>query len=178
MVIKGHTELLLGSLFQTDPTRRKIEQIERSADRATALTRQLLAFSRMQVLQPRSINLNSIVEEMGKLDSRRLRRLDTGDQFAHLLDNGIQIDGARLQHCMRLKASSCRVRAVARRRNVQSVRFAPRGSVWNNEPSRSSVCPLMTISKLLKSCATPPASLPTASIFCAWQIVLPTAGAR
>ncbi len=70
MVIKGHTELLLGSLFQTDPTRRKIEQIERSADRATALTRQLLAFSRMQVLQPRSINLNSIVEEMGKLIPR------------------------------------------------------------------------------------------------------------
>ena len=70
MVIKGHTELLLGSLFPTDPARRKIEQIERSADRATALTRQLLAFSRMQVLQPRSINLNSIVEEMGKLIPR------------------------------------------------------------------------------------------------------------
>ena len=46
---------------------RKIEQIDRSADRAAALTRQLLAFSRMQVLQPQVINLNSIVEEMGKL---------------------------------------------------------------------------------------------------------------
>jgi len=70
MVIKGHTELLLGSLPQVDPARRKIEQIERSADRATGLTRQLLAFSRMQVLQPRSINLNSVVEEMGKLIPR------------------------------------------------------------------------------------------------------------
>ena len=70
MVIKGHTELLLGSLQQADPARRKIEQIERSADRATGLTRQLLAFSRMQMLQPRSINLNSIVEEMGKLIPR------------------------------------------------------------------------------------------------------------
>ncbi len=70
MVIKGHTELLLGSLNPADPARRKIEQIERSADRATGLTRQLLAFSRMQVLQPRSINLNSIVEEMGKLIPR------------------------------------------------------------------------------------------------------------
>ena len=70
MVIKGHTELLLGTLHQGDPARRKIEQIERSADRATGLTRQLLAFSRMQVLQPRSINLNSIVEEMGKLIPR------------------------------------------------------------------------------------------------------------
>jgi len=70
MVIKGHTELLLGSLQQADPARRKIEQIERSADRATGLTRQLLAFSRMQVLQPRSINLNTVVEEMGKLIPR------------------------------------------------------------------------------------------------------------
>ncbi len=67
MVIKGHTELLLGSLPAEDASRRKIEQIERSADRATTLTRQLLAFSRMQVLQPRTINLNTIVEDMGKL---------------------------------------------------------------------------------------------------------------
>src|SRR5215475_1833983 len=70
MVIKGHTELLLGTLHQGDPARRKIEQIEKSADRATSLTRQLLAFSRMQVLQPRSISLNAIVEEMGKLIPR------------------------------------------------------------------------------------------------------------
>ena len=70
MVIKGHTELLLGTLHQGDPARRKIEQIEKSADRATGLTRQLLAFSRMQVLQPRPINLNSIVEDMGKLIPR------------------------------------------------------------------------------------------------------------
>jgi len=67
MVIKGHTELLLGTLPAGDSSRRKIEQIERSADRATTLTRQLLAFSRMQVLQPRTINLNTIVEDMGKL---------------------------------------------------------------------------------------------------------------
>ena len=70
MVIKGHTELLLGALPPEDRSRRKIEQIERSADRATTLTRQLLAFSRMQVLQPRTINLNSIVEEMGRLIPR------------------------------------------------------------------------------------------------------------
>ena len=67
MVIKGHTELLLDVLPVADHVTRKIEQIDRSADRATALTRQLLAFSRMQVLQPRPISLNSVVEEMGKL---------------------------------------------------------------------------------------------------------------
>src|SRR6267154_5611174 len=53
MVIKGHTELLLNVLPPADHVTRKVEQIDRSADRAAALTRQLLAFSRMQVLQPR-----------------------------------------------------------------------------------------------------------------------------
>ena len=70
MVIKGHTELLLNVLPPSDHATRKIEQIDRSADRATALTRQLLAFSRMQVLQPRPMNLNSVVEDMGKLIPR------------------------------------------------------------------------------------------------------------
>jgi two-component system cell cycle sensor histidine kinase/response regulator CckA len=67
MVIKGHTELLLNVLPPSDQISRKIEHIDRAADRATALTRQLLAFSRMQVLQPRAINLNTIVEDMGNL---------------------------------------------------------------------------------------------------------------
>ena len=67
MVIKGHTELLLNVLQPSDQITRKIEQIDRSADRAAALTRQLLAFSRMQVLQPQLINMNTIVEEMGRL---------------------------------------------------------------------------------------------------------------
>jgi two-component system cell cycle sensor histidine kinase/response regulator CckA len=70
MVIKGHTELLLTVLPPAEPVARKIQQIDRSADRATALTRQLLAFSRMQVLQPRPMNLNSVVEEMSNLIPR------------------------------------------------------------------------------------------------------------
>ncbi len=67
MVIKGHTELLLNALEPAEQITRKIEQIDKSADRAAALTRQLLAFSRMQVLQPQIINLNTILDEMGKL---------------------------------------------------------------------------------------------------------------
>ena len=70
MVIKGHTELLLSALPQGDASCRKVELIDRAADRAASLTRQLLAFSRMQVLQPRVINLNQIVEDMGKLIPR------------------------------------------------------------------------------------------------------------
>jgi two-component system, cell cycle sensor histidine kinase and response regulator CckA len=70
MVIKGHTELLLGSLPATDSSIRKVELIDRAADRAASLTRQLLAFSRLQVLQPRVISLGGIVEEIGKLIPR------------------------------------------------------------------------------------------------------------
>ncbi len=67
MVIKGHTELLLHVVPTTEQVSRKIEQIERAADRASSLTRQLLAFSRMQLLQPRVMNLNGVVEDMGRL---------------------------------------------------------------------------------------------------------------
>ena len=72
MVIKGHTELLLNALEPAEQITRKIEQIDKSADRATALTRQLLAFSRMQVLQPQILNLNTIIDEMGKLLPRMI----------------------------------------------------------------------------------------------------------
>ncbi|MGH9743607.1 MAG: PAS domain S-box protein, partial [Candidatus Acidiferrum sp.] len=67
MVIKGHTELLMNALPPAGQMSRKIAQIDRAADRAAALTKQLLAFSRMQVLQPRVMNLNGVVEDMGKL---------------------------------------------------------------------------------------------------------------
>jgi two-component system cell cycle sensor histidine kinase/response regulator CckA len=67
MVIKGHTELLRGILPPGEEYKRKIEQIDRAADRASGLTRQLLAFSRLQVLQPHVMNLNDVVNDMGRL---------------------------------------------------------------------------------------------------------------
>jgi CheY-like chemotaxis protein len=47
--------------------RRCVEQIQKAASRAVSMTRQLLAFSRMQVLQPRVLDLNSVVADMGKM---------------------------------------------------------------------------------------------------------------
>jgi PAS domain S-box-containing protein len=67
MVIKGHTELLLERTAPEHPDFRKIDQIKKAADRAAALTRQLLAFSRMQVMQPRVMDLNITINEMGKM---------------------------------------------------------------------------------------------------------------
>jgi PAS domain S-box-containing protein len=70
-VIKGYTELMLEDLRPSDPMRTEMEEVQKAADRAAALTRQLLAFSRRQVLAPKVVNLNYLVEDMNKL----LRRL-------------------------------------------------------------------------------------------------------
>jgi two-component system, cell cycle sensor histidine kinase and response regulator CckA len=67
MVIKGHTELLLERMGADEWAHQKVEHVQRAADRAAALTRQLLAFSRMQLLQPKVIDLNFVVTEMGRL---------------------------------------------------------------------------------------------------------------
>ena len=72
-VIKGNSELLLDRLDPAQPLHKSAEQIKKSADQAAVLIRQLLAFSRMQVLQPRVLDLNSIVAETGKMLPRLLR---------------------------------------------------------------------------------------------------------
>jgi two-component system cell cycle sensor histidine kinase/response regulator CckA len=67
MVIKGHAELLVEQMRSDGVAHRKVEQIKKAADRAAGLTRQLLAFSRMQVLQPKVLDLNSVVVEIGNM---------------------------------------------------------------------------------------------------------------
>jgi len=71
-VIKGHSELLLDDLRPGDQTRKEVEGVIRAADRAASLTRQLLAFSRRQLLTPRILDLNSIVSNMEKMLGRLL----------------------------------------------------------------------------------------------------------
>jgi signal transduction histidine kinase/ActR/RegA family two-component response regulator len=63
-VILGRTEILLEPLPPEDPMRRGIELIRRTAGRAAELTRQLLAFSRKQVLEPVVLDLNTVATEM------------------------------------------------------------------------------------------------------------------
>ncbi len=97
MVIKGHTELLMNALPPADGMSRKIAQIDRAADRATALTKQLLAFSRMQVLQPRVMNLNGVVEDMGKLLPRLIGEdVDLGIRTAPDL-GAIRADASQME---------------------------------------------------------------------------------
>ena len=70
--ILGYAELALGRLGPEEPVRRHIDGIVRTATRASDLTRQLLAFSRKQVLSPRVINLNDVMAASGGLFRRLL----------------------------------------------------------------------------------------------------------
>ena len=70
-VIGGFTDLALSDLAANDPMRENLQEIAQAARRAAALTRQLLAFSRRQILQPVVLDLNIVIGEMENM----LRRL-------------------------------------------------------------------------------------------------------
>jgi two-component system, cell cycle sensor histidine kinase and response regulator CckA len=70
-VITGYSDLVLASLAESDPRRKNVEQILKAGERAASLTRQLLAFSRRQVLAPQPLDLNAVVLNLDKM----LRRL-------------------------------------------------------------------------------------------------------
>ncbi len=69
--IRGYAELLFVDLDESDPRRADASEILKAADSAGSLTRQLLAFSRKQILAPRVVQLDDIVRGMEKM----LRRL-------------------------------------------------------------------------------------------------------
>jgi len=70
-VIGGYADLLLRDVGPRHPGRGRVEQILKATDRAAGLTRQLLAFSRKQVLEPRLLDLNAVLADIEKM----LRRL-------------------------------------------------------------------------------------------------------
>lgn len=69
-VISSYAGLSQRGLAADDPLRSDLEEIRKASDRATGLTRQLLAFSRRQVLQPTIIDLNSLVAGIEKMLGR------------------------------------------------------------------------------------------------------------
>ncbi|HVG39222.1 MAG TPA: PAS domain S-box protein [Pyrinomonadaceae bacterium] len=69
--ITGYSFMIINGLGPHHPLVQKAEEIKYAAERAASLTRQLLAFSRRQVLQPKVLDLNAVVSDVEKL----LRRL-------------------------------------------------------------------------------------------------------
>ncbi len=70
-VIKGYGQISLLELKKDDPLRGNIEEIQKAAERAANLTRQLLAFSRRQILDFKVLNLNLLLQDLDKM----LRRI-------------------------------------------------------------------------------------------------------
>jgi PAS domain S-box-containing protein len=81
--IMGYADLLMDEFTEDDPRRQDLLEIKKAAERAAGLTRQLLAFSRKQVLQPVPLDLNAIVGGIDKL----IRRL-VGDEIELVLEQG------------------------------------------------------------------------------------------
>ena len=76
-VIGGYTELALRRIHPQDPIHRFFTEVQKASESAGSLTRQLLAFSRKQVLQPKILDLNKVIANLEKM----LRRLIGEDVF-------------------------------------------------------------------------------------------------
>jgi two-component system cell cycle sensor histidine kinase/response regulator CckA len=80
-VISGHTTMLLESNPLAATSRESLEEVQKAAERAASLTRQLLAFSRRLILRPVVLNLNAVVADTQKLLERLI-----GEDIALLTD--------------------------------------------------------------------------------------------
>jgi signal transduction histidine kinase/CheY-like chemotaxis protein len=69
-VIIGYTELAMDGMPAGNPKRLDLEEVKKAADKAAALTRQLLAFGRKQILQPRVLNINQVLERYSNMLGR------------------------------------------------------------------------------------------------------------
>jgi PAS domain S-box-containing protein len=66
-VINSYSEMVFGQLPADDPNRELIAEVQKSGERAASLTRQLLAFSRKQILQPRVVRIDTLLSGLRKL---------------------------------------------------------------------------------------------------------------
>jgi PAS domain S-box-containing protein len=66
-VIKGYSQLSLSELKEGDPLKRNMEEVQRATERAMDLTRQLLAFSRRQVMDMKVLDLNAIITDLSRM---------------------------------------------------------------------------------------------------------------
>ncbi len=98
--IGGYTDLILSSLPASDPLQQPAQEIRSAAARATALTRQLLAFSRKQMLQPRVLDLNLVVSNIEKVMHRLIgEHIDLSTRLAAKLGR-IKADPGQLEQVL------------------------------------------------------------------------------
>ena len=96
-IIRGYTELSLLLLNKKHKAYPKIEEITRAVDRAEALTRQLLMFSRKQVIQPKVINLNNLIREEEKILHRVIGEDIELKAFLEAKPAAVKMDPAQME---------------------------------------------------------------------------------
>ncbi len=99
-VVSGYCQILMEQHGEDSQSVRSIEQILRASERATSLTRQLLAFSRRQMLQPRVVNLNTLVGSVENMLQPLL-----GERIQIVLDTAAEVstvkaDAGQLEHIL------------------------------------------------------------------------------
>ncbi|MFZ0878267.1 MAG: ATP-binding protein, partial [Candidatus Acidiferrales bacterium] len=122
MVVQGHAELLTDRLKPGEPLRRNAEQIQEASQRAASLTRQLLAFSRKQMLAPSVLNVQTVVTDMEKI----LRRL---------IGEDIELVSVNTLDLWRVKADRSQIEQVILNLAVNARDAMPRGGKLTIETS-------------------------------------------
>ncbi len=112
--IMGYSEMLSLTMAQDDPMRERVEAIHNAGKKAAALTNQLLAFSRKQVLSLQVVNLHSIVLDMGKM-------------FTRLLGEDIELSLRSRSTSTRVKADPVQLEQILMNLAVNSRDAMPRG---------------------------------------------------
>lgn len=95
-----YSDLILNALDERDPLRKQVEEIQKAGSRAASLTRQLLAFSRKQILQPKVFNLNATVRDMKDMMARLIGEdIELITSFDRRL-NDIEADPGQIEQVM------------------------------------------------------------------------------
>jgi PAS domain S-box-containing protein len=94
--VTGYADLLRARIPLDDPRRPYVDEIGGAADRASGLTRQLLAFSRRQILQPRVVDLDGIVRSvermLGRIIGEDIELVTTLEALGHVRADGSQLE--------------------------------------------------------------------------------------
>ncbi|MGB7846337.1 MAG: PAS domain S-box protein [Candidatus Acidiferrum sp.] len=121
-VILGYSEILEEQFASSDPNRKKVEQVHKAAVRAALLTRQLLAFSRRQVLQPVVMDLNATVVDVDKMLSR-------------LISEDIKLVTVLQPHLGKVKADRTQIEQIIMNLAVNARDAMPQGGTLTIETS-------------------------------------------
>ena len=117
-VISGYSAALMRDFKEEDQSYKILKEIRKAAEKSAALTRQLLAFSRRQVLQPKVIDLNDVIS-------------NSNEMFCRLIGENIQLTAEAAQDLKRVKVDPSQIEQVILNLIVNSRDAMPRGGKIN-----------------------------------------------